>query len=192
METDHIVPEAEGGDDSIENAIPVCFECHAEIHSYNDKHPRGRKYLPEELRSHKEQWLKLCQERPDILVSASRVSDVGPLQALIDELELNATIASRPAADDQGCLFHDEQFRRAIQVGSVAILRDEIRKAVLDAYVAIGRANPLIDAASRHFRTSLWSEPVNEARKRIAEAQPKIAMAQEELLRFVATEPPIT
>ena len=47
IETDHIEPKEQGGDDSIENAIPVCFECHAEIHSYNDKHPRGRKFLPE-------------------------------------------------------------------------------------------------------------------------------------------------
>jgi hypothetical protein len=31
----------------------VCFECHPEIHSYNDKHPRGRKFLPEELQLHK-------------------------------------------------------------------------------------------------------------------------------------------
>lgn len=44
METDHIIPTEDGGDDSIENAIPVCFECHAEIHSYNDSHPRGRKF----------------------------------------------------------------------------------------------------------------------------------------------------
>ena len=49
IETDHIKPKEQGGGDSIENAIPVCFECHAEIHSYNDKHPRGRKFLPEDL-----------------------------------------------------------------------------------------------------------------------------------------------
>ena len=32
METDHILPQSEGGTDDVENAIPVCFECHAEIH----------------------------------------------------------------------------------------------------------------------------------------------------------------
>ena len=31
METDHIVQAADGGLDTIDNAIPVCFECHAEI-----------------------------------------------------------------------------------------------------------------------------------------------------------------
>jgi hypothetical protein len=54
IETDHIEQAAEGDSDKIENAIPVCFECHAEIHSYNDKHPRGRKFTPDELRHHKE------------------------------------------------------------------------------------------------------------------------------------------
>jgi len=58
IETDHIIPEADGGGDEIENAIPVCFECHAEIHSYNGRHPRGRKFLPDELRAHKALWLR--------------------------------------------------------------------------------------------------------------------------------------
>jgi 5-methylcytosine-specific restriction endonuclease McrA len=31
METDHIIPKEDGGSDDIDNAIPVCLECHAEI-----------------------------------------------------------------------------------------------------------------------------------------------------------------
>ena len=61
IETDHIVPSVEGGADTIDNAVPVCFECHAEIHSYNDMHPGGRKFRPAELRGHKEQWLEICR-----------------------------------------------------------------------------------------------------------------------------------
>ncbi len=87
IELDHITTAAEGGDDSIDNAIPVCFECHAEIHSYNDKHPRGRKFQPDELRGHKEQWLEICKKRPEVIVSASWQIDVGPIQALVDELD---------------------------------------------------------------------------------------------------------
>lgn len=171
---------------------PVCFECHAEIHSYNDKHPRGRKFLPEELRRHKEQWLKICEERPDVLVSASRVADVGPLQALIDELEFNAKIAAKVELKDQGAKFHEEQLLRAIHVGSIAILRDEIREAVLDAYVAMGAANQLVEAAWKHPKGyNSWAEGVNEATMRIMEAQPKIAKAEEELLKFLAAEPPV-
>lgn len=191
METDHILPKEQGGDDTIENAIPVCFECHAEIHSYNDKHPRGRKFLPEELRRHKEQWLKICAERPDVLVLASRVSDVGPLQALIDELELNAKIATRARSRDQGCRFHEEQLLRAIRDGSIAILRDEIREAILEAYVTMGAANQLVDAAWRHpMHSPPWAAGVNDAQRRVVEAQPKIERARKELLKFLAAEPP--
>lgn len=192
IETDHMLPKEQGGTDEIENAIPVCFECHAEIHSYNDKHPRGRKFLPEELRQHKEQWLQICAERPDVLVSVSRPADVGPLQALIDELALNAKIAARPDVPEQGARFHDDQLRRAIEVGSIAILRDEIREAVLDAYVAMNAANQIVDSAWRHPKGSNpWAEGVNEATRRIRDAQPKIARAQDELLKFLATESPV-
>jgi 5-methylcytosine-specific restriction endonuclease McrA len=30
IETDHMIPEGEGGSNDIDNAIPLCFECHAE------------------------------------------------------------------------------------------------------------------------------------------------------------------
>jgi HNH endonuclease len=124
METDHIVPSDEGGDDNVDNAIPVCFECHAEIHSYNPRHPRGRKFNSGELRLHKEQWLRTCAERPDILIAATRSSDVGPLQALIDELEFNVTVANA-GPTEQGCKFLDQQFLRGVHEGSISILRDE-------------------------------------------------------------------
>src|SRR5437667_10679432 len=69
METDHITPKAEGGTDEIDNAIPVCFECHAEIHLYNPAHPRGRRYTPDELRAHRDQWLELCRTSAAFLAS---------------------------------------------------------------------------------------------------------------------------
>ena len=33
---------ADGGDNSVDNCIPLCFNCHAEVKSYNPKHPKGR------------------------------------------------------------------------------------------------------------------------------------------------------
>src|SRR5690349_4762640 len=97
MEVDHIIPRGEGGADTVDNAIAVCFECHADIHSYNDRHPRGRKFRPIELRGHKEQWLDVCRTRPEIFFSTSRDAEVGPVQALIDELEFNAHVATNAA-----------------------------------------------------------------------------------------------
>lgn len=189
METDHIVPEVEGGPNAIDNAIPVCFECHAEIHSYNDQHPRGRKFRPEELRKHKSQWLEICRTRPEVFLNALRNSDVGPLQALIDEMEFNAAVATYPKQDDRGCLFQDEQFRRAIREGTISTLNEDLKKSILEAYVAISRANQWVSAETMHApRSAGWVDAGNAARRHIDDASPKIETAYRELLKLLSTE----
>lgn len=186
IETDHIIPAAEDGTDDIENAIPVCFECHAEIHSYNDKHPRGRKFTPEELRAHKDQWLNTCRDRPEVLVNAFREIDVGPLQALVDELEFNIAVADAESQGDLGCQFLQAQFLRAIQHGSIAILKDDVRTAIIDAYRAMGSANPAIAAALQQPVGLPMTTMRKEARKHLLEAKPKIKQAKEQLLAFLS------
>jgi hypothetical protein len=189
IETDHITPVESGGSDDIENAIPVCFECHAEIHSYNDKHPRGRKFHPQELRSHKDQWLKICSERPELLIAPTRHADVGPLQALIDELDFNAAVAAHQEAQSLGCKFHEEQFRRAIHEGSVSLLLDNIREQLLEAYRAMGSANAALDGMNMHpHYGSAWNEASNQAQRLIGEAGPKITATRSVLLKFLSNE----
>jgi hypothetical protein len=39
----------------IDNAIPLCFNCHAATGHYNQAHPRGRRYKTEELRATRDQ-----------------------------------------------------------------------------------------------------------------------------------------
>jgi len=51
IEVHHIREESEGGDNSAGNAIPVCFDCHADMRSYDHKHPKGNKYGESELRT---------------------------------------------------------------------------------------------------------------------------------------------
>ncbi len=48
VEVHHILPVAKGGADDAENAIALCFDCHADAGHYNNKHPRGTKFSPEE------------------------------------------------------------------------------------------------------------------------------------------------
>lgn len=55
IEVDHISPESEGGPSDIDNAIPLCFDCHSEAHRYNSQHPRGNKFKPAELKARREQ-----------------------------------------------------------------------------------------------------------------------------------------
>jgi HNH endonuclease len=117
IETDHIIPLSEGGDDSIENALPVCFDCHAEIHAYNPAHPRGRRFTADELRGHKEEWLRICATRPEIFLEASRETDIGPLQGMLDELDYNLAISRGLDFGGLGFTFRDEQLNRAIREG---------------------------------------------------------------------------
>ena len=49
IEVHHIIQKADGGEDCFENAIPLCFDCHSEIGSYNVNHPKGNRFKPGEL-----------------------------------------------------------------------------------------------------------------------------------------------
>lgn len=181
-------PSAEGGSDEIENAIPVCFECHAEIHSYNDQHPRGRKFTAGELRAHKAEWLRICKEKPEALLSAARNVEVGPLQALIDELEFNAAIVQAESDGDMGCLFQLDQFLRAIEYGSISILKDEVRTLIIDAYRTMGSANTKIQAMWTQSPGKGASEAHTAGRRAIGLASQRIKAARDCLLQFLGTE----
>lgn len=61
----HIIPVAEGGDNSIDNAIVLCLRCHGEAGHYNPKHPIGNKYSREELRKHRDNWWSYCEGNPN-------------------------------------------------------------------------------------------------------------------------------
>jgi len=59
IEVHHI---KQGGPDTEDNAIPLCFDCHADVQAYNDQHPRGRKYRPGELLRLRNEWFKLVAD----------------------------------------------------------------------------------------------------------------------------------
>ncbi len=64
VEIHHIVPKANGGPDTYENGIALCFDCHCAAGHYNSNHPRGIKYSTEELKGHKDRWLEAVRENP--------------------------------------------------------------------------------------------------------------------------------
>ena len=55
IEIAHIVPKGKEGANDLDNAIPLCYDCHSEIGKYNREHPRGNKYQPKELKARREQ-----------------------------------------------------------------------------------------------------------------------------------------
>lgn len=54
IELHHIKQVADGGEDTADNCIPLCFDCHAEVKAYNPRHPKGRKFTEKELKGHRD------------------------------------------------------------------------------------------------------------------------------------------
>ena len=61
VEAHHIIQEADGGPNDLENAIVSCHDCHTDAGHYNPKHPRGTKFSPQELRKHRERWYEIVE-----------------------------------------------------------------------------------------------------------------------------------
>ena len=114
-------------------------------------------------------------------------SDVGPLQALVDELEFNAKIAEIDHPNLIGCRFRDEQFSKAIERGTIAILKNELKESLNEAYVTMGAINALISAAHNQLY-ALKADWGNNALERIRQVRPQIEKAKEELLKFLGQE----
>jgi len=60
----HIIQEADGGPNTIENAIVLCDRCHGEAGRYNVHHPLGNKYSIDELKKHRNEWWEWCKTNP--------------------------------------------------------------------------------------------------------------------------------
>ncbi len=58
IELHHIKQKADGGEDSYDNCIPLCFNCHAKVKAYNPHHPKGKKFTESELVKHRDNWYK--------------------------------------------------------------------------------------------------------------------------------------
>ncbi|MFJ7371956.1 HNH endonuclease [Lysinibacillus capsici] len=64
IEIHHIVQKADGGEDSFDNAIPLCFDCHSEIGSYNPNHPKGNRFRPNELKKIRDTFYNKVEKLP--------------------------------------------------------------------------------------------------------------------------------
>lgn len=150
MEIDHIESATEPGSDNIANAIPLCFECHAEVHHYNPKHPKGRRFSPAELRGHRDQWLTLCGARPEMFVHAQPAPEAGSLERLLSELEFNLLLTG---VGRVGGLFEMVQFRRAVADGTFAWLDEGLKAAIGGAYAALAKANATTEGYAHRSQT---------------------------------------
>ena len=56
MELHHIKQKADGGEDTFDNCIPLCFDCRADMGKADPRHPKGKHCSKRELRLHKDNW----------------------------------------------------------------------------------------------------------------------------------------
>lgn len=64
IELHHIKQAADGGEDTADNCIPLCLDCHAEVGSYNTHHPKGRKFTEKELKGHRDKYYAIFSNMP--------------------------------------------------------------------------------------------------------------------------------
>jgi hypothetical protein len=66
IEVHHIEQEADGGPNTFENAIPLCFDCHSDAGHFNDRHPKGTKFSKQELIKSRNAWYEFIKNNPSI------------------------------------------------------------------------------------------------------------------------------
>src|SRR5680860_1676468 len=62
IEIHHIIPKEQGGEDTFENSIALCFDCHSDAGHYFAQHPKGTKFSIKELKKHKESWFSIVEK----------------------------------------------------------------------------------------------------------------------------------
>jgi hypothetical protein len=71
IELHHIKQKSDDGEDSIDNCLPLCFDCHAEVKMYNPDHPKGKKYSESELLRHRDRWYEKVANSATMLMVES-------------------------------------------------------------------------------------------------------------------------
>jgi len=144
----HIHPRAEGGPDAIDNAIPVCLDCHAEIESRSNM---GRRFTQPELREHKRRWLEICRNQPEVLIRAGRqTADSGPLEALLSELQYNSVLLTGDDHRNDYAILAVGQFDRALAANALTALEVAVRDQVFRVYKSISETADLIRSRMSH------------------------------------------
>lgn len=101
IELHHIKQVADGGDDSAENCIPLCFNCHAEVKSYNLSHPKGRKFTEKELKGHRDK----CYARYSLDANAGEghISDLCRAKRIFSPIKNDSLIQGGYPEHDKLC-----------------------------------------------------------------------------------------
>ncbi len=87
IEVHHIEPEAIPSNNTIDNAISLCFDCHADMINYVPKHPKGTKYSFSDLKRHRDNWYsRLSSPLPYPICSKNYAADICVFKWIINQL----------------------------------------------------------------------------------------------------------
>lgn len=64
IELHHIRQKADGGADTLDNCIPLCFDCHSDMGKADPRHSKGKHYSEGELKQHRDNWFKKQKTTP--------------------------------------------------------------------------------------------------------------------------------
>ena len=76
IELHHIEQRKNGGEDTFDNCLPLCFDCHADVMQYNPAHPKGKKYNISELKKHRENWYKKVELSGGLIISNTKYCEL--------------------------------------------------------------------------------------------------------------------
>lgn len=76
----HIRPIEQGGDNSEDNLIILCLDCHSKVHT---KRNLARSYTEETLRLYKEKWIELVKKYPFSKDFVSKENDITIIEKIL-------------------------------------------------------------------------------------------------------------
>lgn len=121
IEVHHIIQEADGGANAESNALPVCFDCHAEVGSYNDRHPKGTKYKPAELRARRDQLYKLVESGALLAqILIKQLPAIASAESVATVAAAIATLPERPEPSREAREFLDRVLRPETALDALA------------------------------------------------------------------------
>jgi hypothetical protein len=164
IEAAHIIAEKDGGPSEEENGIPLCFDCHTEVGHYNDKHPKGNKFRPDELKGRRNHVYKLVESgviHAQIVASQARAKAKGAEPALPADV-------SRPEPSSEAKRLLKTMIAGGASTmapgGKMKLLSADDRAYVLDQLVEEAPGMP--DAVEVLLRTAT-SKLVSEAESKV-------------------------
>lgn len=137
IEAAHIVSGKAGGPSDDDNCIPLCFDCHADIGAYNDKHPKGNKYRPKELKARRDQVYTVVESGAllaQIIAARSKEDAGGGVPSLRD-----LRIPKKPTPSSEAARYANKILSDSVPTDALdrklKLLSDTDRAYVIDTLV---------------------------------------------------------